>query len=365
MTIYFLQVNDGLAAGGLIQAYRHVRILADAGHDARVLFLDPNDKPAVAVPYAFLPTNPLKRKLGKLPMVGDRLHNRKMVAMPIIDSAAPGQPVNHVLLDGRVERRTLTLNDILVLPEFPGPLLRTTSASVPVVVLNQGPHLSFQDAPTIPAERTIYQDPILGVVNVSAYGERFLKYAYPSLHTYVVPNSVDLTLFKYEPEKKKQIAFMPRKLREDLLQVLTLLSARGALAGWQLCPIEGVYPPRAAELMRESAVFLSTLMQEGFGLPPLEAGLCGCVVVGYTGFAAAEFMDPQYCFPVPERDVLTFARTLEQVLRSLDADPTCYRARGEVFAAALRERYSPDEQKRALLAAWDDILGRHAQAQGA
>ena len=57
--------------------------------------------------------------------------------------------------------------------------------------------------------------------------------------------------------------------------------------------------------------------------------------------------------------------TLEQVLRSLDADPTCYRARGEVFAAALRERYSPDEQKRALLAAWDDILGRHAQAQGA
>ena len=364
MTIYFLQANDSLAAGGLIQAYRHVRILADAGHDARILFLDPNDKPAVAVPYAFLPGNPFKRGLGKLPVVGDRLHNRRKTAMPIIDSAAPGLPVNHVLLDGSVERRTLTMNDILVLPEFPGPLLRTTSTSVPVVVLNQGPHLSFQDAPTIPAERTIYQDPILGVVNVSAYGERFLKFAYPSLHTYVVPNSVDLTLFKYVPEKKKQIAFMPRKLREDLLQVLTLLSARGALAGWQLCPIEGVYPPRAAEMMQESAVFLSTLMQEGFGLPPLEAALCGCVVVGYTGFAAAEFMDPQYCFPVPERDVLAFAQTLEQVLRALDADPTCYRARGEVYAASLRERYSPEEQKRTLLAAWDDILSRHGQEQG-
>src|SRR4029079_11371291 len=280
------------------------------------------------------------RGLGKLPVIGDRLHNRRLAAMPIIDSAAPGLPVNHVLLDGRVERRTLTRNDILVLPEFPGTLLRATSTSVPVVVLNQGPHLSFQGSTTIPAARTIYQDPILGVVNVSAYGERFLKSAYPSLHTYVVPNSVDLTLFTYEPKKKKQIAFMPRKLREDLLQTLTLLSARGALAGWQLCPIEGVYPPRAAEMMRESAVFLSTLMQEGFGLPPLEAALCGCVVVGYTGFAAAEFMDPQYCFPVPERDVLAFAQTLEQVLRSLDADPTCYQARGESFAASLRERYS-------------------------
>ena len=86
------------------------------------------------------------------------------------------------------------------------------------------------------------------------------------------------------------------------------------------------------------------------------------MVVGYTGFAAAEFMDPQYCFPVPERDVLAFAQTLEQVLQALDADPTRYRARGETYAASLRERYSQEEQKRTLLAAWDDILSRHGKA---
>src|SRR4029079_4190736 len=98
-------------------AYRHARILADAGHDARTLFLDPNDKPAVAVPYAFLPTSPVMRGLGKLPVIGDRLHNRRLAAMPIIDSAAPGLPVNHVLLDGRVERRALTTKHILAAPE--------------------------------------------------------------------------------------------------------------------------------------------------------------------------------------------------------------------------------------------------------
>jgi hypothetical protein len=361
MTIYFLQANDSLAAGGLIQAYRHVRILADAGHDARLLFLDASDRPAVPVPYAYVPTGSFKRTLGKLPVVGSRLHNRIAVAMPLLKNPQPGHPVHYVRDDGGVETRALTSDDILVLPEFPGAMLRADSTSVPVVVFNQGPHLSFQNAETIPAGPTIYQDPILAVVNVSAYGERFLRSSFPALRTYVVPNAVDLSLFRYQPEKKKQIAFMPRKLREDLLQVLTLLSARGALGDWKLAPIEGVPPERAAEMMRESAVFLSTLMQEGFGLPPLEAGLCGCVVVGYTGFAAAEFMDPQYAYPVPERDVLAFADTLEKVLRSLDADPDWYRPRGEAYAAWLRERYAPEQQKRALLAAWDDILARHGK----
>ena len=55
MTIYFLQSNPTLNSGGLIQAYRHVRILADAGHDARLLFLDPEDKPALEAPYAIGP----------------------------------------------------------------------------------------------------------------------------------------------------------------------------------------------------------------------------------------------------------------------------------------------------------------------
>jgi len=359
MTIYFLQSNPTLGSGGLIQAYRHVRILADAGHDARLLFLDPDDEPALAAPYAYLPVSFLRRTIAKVPVVGERLHNRRMVAMPIVQAPSPGYPVHYVRADGIVERRALTAKDILVLPEYFGPALRATATSVPVVVFNQGPHLSFMGSDRIPAGHTIYQDPILGVVNVSAYGERYLLSAFPKLRTYVVPNAVDPDLFWYSPDKKKQIAFMPRKLHEDLVQVMTLLSARGSLGGWNLCPIEGVKPARAAEMLRESAVFLSTLSQEGFGLPPLEAALCGCVVVGYTGFAAAEFMDPAFCFPVPERDVLAFVQILEGVLKALDADPSSFRARNEAFAGQLRERFAPEQQRRALLAAWDDILRRH------
>jgi len=358
MTIYYLQVNDTLGAGGLAQAYRHVRFLAEAGHDARILFLDPKDRPSQPVPFAYLPGSALRRAIGRLPVLGHRLHNRRIMALPVIANAQPGLRINHVLPGGGIEKRTLQMTDVVVLPEFLGLELRASPTSVPAVVLNQGPHLSFQLSPKIPVPRIIYQDPILGVITVSAHAERYLRTGFPNLRTHVVRNAVDATLFQYTPEKKKQIAFMPRKLREDLQQVLSLLSMRGALDGWTLCPIEGVGPARAAEIMRESAVFLSTLAQEGFGLPPLEAALCGCVVVGYTGFAAAEFMDPAYCFPVPESDVLAFVQILEGVLRALDADPKCYSQRNEVFAASLRDRYSEERQRTALLAAWSAILQR-------
>lgn len=362
MTIYYLQSEPGLTAGGLTQIYRHVNILYEGGYDARILFLYPEDEPPQevhTVPYAHLSGHDLARRLGKVPLLGERIYNRWLAARPLIQNPQVGLEIAEIRPDGSSRTRQLTRQDILVLPEFYGVLLRTTHDSVPVVVFNQGPHLSFEGGPPSGTIHTIYTDPILAVITVSEHGQRFLKTGYPNLNIFLTPNSVNTSLFTYSKEKKKQIAFMPRKLSGDLNQIFTLLDARGSLYGWEKCKIENMSRQEVARALKESAIFISTLSQEGFGLPPLEAALCGCVVVGYTGFAANEFMDPRFCFPVPERDVLAFVTTIENVVNKLNSNQLAFRDSTQLFAETLQDRYSEAHQKSAVLATWKNILEQH------
>ena len=48
--------------------------------------------------------------------------------------------------------------------------------------------------------------------------------------------------------------------------------------------------------MRLATIFLTFSNQEGFGLPPVEAMACGCLVVGYHGHGGKEFLKPEWSF---------------------------------------------------------------------
>lgn len=205
--------------------------------------------------------------------------------------------------------------DLLVVPEFMGTCISHLEGCAKVV-LNQAPYSEFDD--------NFHNKEVVSIVVVSDYIRRYSEFAYPGKAILPIHMGYDKTIFNaVNCRKKKQIAYMPRRRSGDCRRVLQALDARGVLSGWTLAPIDGLNARQVADVMRESMIFLSFSEREGFGLPPLEAMACGCLVVGFHGHGGAEFFDPSYCYPILEDDICGFQETLESILISADAEEIC------------------------------------------
>jgi hypothetical protein len=79
--------------------------------------------------------------------------------------------------------------------------------------------------------------------------------------------------------------------------------------------------------------------------------------VGYTGYAAREFMLPQYCYPIAQGDVLGFAQTLEAVLAEFGRDPRRLQQQAADYAEFLRTHYSKDVEGKSVVEAWTRLCG--------
>ena len=352
MTIFYWVPWAPVPQGGIKQAFRHVQALVDAGRDASVLMGDPRVQtwfPSRA-PVAHLRTHPFS-------LIASRLGRR-------VNSVAwLGAPVAPVVQLAGGRRRRLSSDDYIVMPEFYGGMLPACGFGSRMVIFNQGAQCTYNFcAPDSPAPVSLDVRRLVGLIGVSELIRDCVAYVAPDLPIFLTPNGVDTARFHPGEAKRRQIAYMPRKLPGTVTQVLQMVRARGALRDWTLCPIDGVGEDEVARRLRGSAVFLSTCHDEGFGLPPLEAGACGCIVVGYTGIAARQFMRPEFCHPVPQGDILAFAQTLERVLRQYDADPAPLLAQARAFAAHVHDSYSLARESEAVVAVWDELIRRGAAA---
>jgi glycosyltransferase involved in cell wall biosynthesis len=130
-----------------------------------------------------------------------------------------------------------------------------------------------------------------GVIASSEAVRDFFRNVYGVDDLPLLPCAIDPGRFRPAERKKRQIAFMPRKLRRDasfIAAVFRRRHARYADVPW--LPIDRVCQIEAARLMGESAVFLSLSHRESFGLPPLEAMACGCLAAGFHGDGGREYM---------------------------------------------------------------------------
>jgi glycosyltransferase involved in cell wall biosynthesis len=229
-----------------------------------------------------------------------------------------------------------------------------------MVIFNQNAHYTYIG---FGAEDSLdgfpYFRDAMTVITVSRHNRDYIRYAFPGASVHLTPNGVDTAVFRPLP-KKRQIAYMPRKLPRDLVQVLQIVSGRGRLTGWRLLAIDGMHESQVTRALGESAIFLSSCEAEGFGLPPLEAAACGCAIVGYTGYAAQEFMTPELCDPVAQGDVLEFARTLEAVLARFERDAAAAEARAARHAEFVREHYSRQAEARSVVDTWSAIVSGSA-----
>jgi hypothetical protein len=351
LTIFYICPWAEKPTGGIKQIFRHVEALNAAGFDAYVLALE------ATMPSWFSSSAAVARVItSKLSSFSMSLSRKKNRTSWISSTTAPVVEMNRSPDAGI--KRELSSSDILVLPEYVGKALQPCGFGSKLVVFNQNAHYTFNGFSHADESRDfIYRGHLLAALAVSKHTFDYLTYAFPELRVLLTPNGVDGGIFfPGGSGKKRQIAFMPRKLPSSIVQVLHILRGRGVLKDWDLCPIDGIPEADVARALRESAIFLSTCHDEGFGLPPLEAGASACIVIGYTGYAAKEFMLHQYCYPIAQGDVLGFSQTLEGLISEFNISPTRLLGQAMDYAEFLGKNYSKEIEAKRVVSAWADIF---------
>jgi len=187
-------------------------------------------------------------------------------------------------------------------------------------------------------QKTPYHQPnVLATIVASNDALAYMNYTFPNLKTYKMTLGIDTTVFSYADKKQKQICFMPRKLTDDVRQVILILKLRGKLKDWKLVPIDNKTEQEVAEIMKQSTFFLSFNHREGFGLPPVEAMACGCYVVGYHGQGGKEYFKPEF----------SSLKSPETILE-----------KGKKASEYIFSHYAMAKEEEDTIKIWNDILNR-------
>jgi hypothetical protein len=232
-----------------------------------------------------------------------------------------------------------------------------SKAPVRKVIFNQCAYFTFKDIEYSKEYVLPYlRSDVVATICVSQDSYDYLKYVFPGIPLHRVRLSANRADFYYHPEKKRQIAFMADRSKEDANQIFNILKARGAMEGFQLVPIKDKTEKQVAQILRESLLFLSFGKAEGFSLPPIEAMLCGCIVVGYHGRAGLEYLHPSFSYPVEIGDIIGFARKVEDVIAAYNENPSLVMEKGKRASEDTALMYNPPIEEADLIGIWSEIL---------
>lgn len=248
--------------------------------------------------------------------------------------------------------------DILVFPEIFGPKLGDVMPGIQKVIYNQGAYQTFFGYTLDLRDKNTpyHHKDLLGVIVNSEDAKEYMRLAFPKLSIYRVKYGFDSQRFSVNTEKKQQICFMPRRLKSDIVQVINILKFKGVLNNWEIRVIENMNEQQVADCMKESLLFLSFNINEGFGMPPAEAMACGCIVIGYPGQGGNEIFNSEFSFPVKDRDIKAYVKTLESVINGYEVTPELYRGMANKASEFILSTYSLEEEERTIIEAWTQVL---------
>ena len=112
---------------------------------------------------------------------------------------------------------------------------------------------------------------------------------------------------------------------------------------------------QVAQCMKQSAIFLSFNINEGFGMPPAEAMACGCIVVGYTGQGGNEIFNSEFSYPIPDRNVQEYVKTLEKVIKAFNVNPELFVEKGKKASEFILTNYSMTVEEQDIISTWKAI----------
>ncbi len=306
--IFFICRNFGYPLGGVRTIYRHVRMLRANGFDAFVVL---RTDEAQQFFEADVPT---------VPAASVRLNAADFVVMPEpwndTFRAMARLPANRVVF---CQNHYYLFHGLLDAPDWSHYGIRHVIASSEPIAAMIGEVVGLRDVP-------------------------------------VVHYGIDHLLFQPRP-KKRQIALMPRKQKVEALFIRECFRRRHPrLKDVPFVEIDMVPEARVAEILGESAVFLSLSRLEGFGMPPVEAMAAGCLVAGFHGGGGLEYARPENGLWCTAEDLVGAADALARAVDMADGrEPggEAMRLSGEATAG----RYTLARAEAELLDVWRRILG--------
>jgi len=248
-------------------------------------------------------------------------------------------------------------DDYLVIPEVYGPRIAEWARGIRKIIFNQNAYYTFQDHDPLDGDLlTPYLDrEVIAALVVSEDSREYLQYAFPRLKVHRLFYNIDQSLFGYCAKKKPQIAFMPRKNPDDIVQVISMMQLRGLLDGFELVCIDGKTETETARILQDSLIFLSFGYPEGFGMPAAEAMSCGCIVVGFHGMGGREFFKPEFSYPVAQGDIRKYVETVEDVIENYKRDPGMLVEKARHAATFMRTNYSQQRWEKGILDFWKEL----------
>lgn len=219
------------------------------------------------------------------------------------------------------------------------------------IVLNQGLFASLVSdfgRNTYPATKLIYQG-ALGVIGNSEHTNKNIIKLFNLDETKVHLFTIGFSNIFEPKQKDNTVSYMSRKNRAFGCFVVNYLS--GKYPDVNFVDINNMSIDQVADVMGRSKLFLSFGGPEGFGMPPLEAALCGCKVVGFDGGGGEEFFNAPIFTKVDFYDHMGFIKEAEGYVVSNYYDAY------EEQRLRLKEHYSMDNARQSFYNTLDNILG--------
>lgn len=146
-----------------------------------------------------------------------------------------------------------------------------------------------------------------------------IKMAFPecSAKVHRVHYSVNSDKFMASHDKENIICYMPRRMKNHS-QLVTFYLNKMIPPHWRIESIDGLDEDGVAAILGKSKIFLSFSELEGCPLPPVEAALSGCHVIGYTGEGAKEYWDEEIFTEIHAGDIKTFVKAVMSKIGEFD-----------------------------------------------
>ena len=193
------------------------------------------------------------------------------------------------------------------------------------------------------------------ILAISKDTQECIKMAFPECAKKVsrVHYSVNSDKFIASSNKENIICYMPRKL-ENHSELVTFFLSKKIPSNWRIESIDGLDENGVAAILGKSRIFLSFSEFEGCPLPPVEAALSGCQVIGYTGEGAKEYWDPEIFTEIHSGDIKAFVKSVLNKIAEIESTPSITHT---ASIRKLADRYSPQVELADLQLVCQKVLG--------
>ena len=129
--------------------------------------------------------------------------------------------------------------------------------------------------------------------------------------------AIDRRIFR-PGNKDKIITYMPRKMMQHSVRVVSALQSL-LPEGWSIQVIDKMTESQVADALSKSIIFLAFSEFEGLPVPPVEAALCGNIVIGYHGQGGKEYWRHPNFINVDQGDIRGFVEAALLTVEKVDA----------------------------------------------